>query len=1264
MDMVQPLRLLIVEDSVDDATLLAHVLRRAQYEVTYTRVDTPASMRAALEGPAWDVITSDHAMPLFSAPLALEIAKEICPETPFLIVSGEVDLALSVSLMKAGAQDYIPKKELARVVPAIERELREASVRRERQQAEEKIQYQANLIEIITEAIIATDLKNHILSWNAAAETIYGWTSSEVIGCPFAEFIHHEYPANETDDLVRQELLEHGCWRGEVIHSRRNGEKFFVFASITLIRDSQGQPNGMVLVSSDISHRKQTEAERDRLWNHSVDLLCVAGFDGFLKQLNPAWERTLGWTKEELISRPYLEFVHPDDRPATLQSAQSLMEGREIVAFENRQRCEDGTYKWVSWNAFPLVPDKLILAVVHDITEQKQIEVQISAQHDLALALNATADLSIGQRICLETAVRLSEMDCGGIYLLDESSGVFRLVDHQGLSPQFINHISQIPLHTPSAELVMAGNPIYSEHFQLGVPMDDIRRKEGLLATAILPIRNEEKIIGCLNLSSHVRETFPTDKRVTIESVAAQIGSALARLKAESALRESDERLHETTSTLREAIWLRDLKTLAILYVNPAYEEIWGRTCESFYEDPRSFVESIHPDDKERVMAAIQRQYQDEYFNQEYRIVRPDGSLRWVWGRTFPVRNQSGEVYRITAIAEDITERKLANAALEERIRFETLLSDLSTALINIPIDNVSVTIEHGIQQVVDFLEVDRGSLFRLTENPHGFQNECTFAKPGIDPAMPFLSQADFPWLVDQLQKGESLLSGFMREAGPEAVKENAVIQQVKLKSGVSIPLTVGGRIWGAIMFSAFHQERVWPADLVPRLKLIGEVFANALERKRTEEEIRLQNHELEEIGGFLVSISANLDRSAILNEVLQQALALTGLEGGTICLLAPQQNTLQLVAEKNISPAMSADLNASLIHIGDCLCGQVAKTGKALILWENASGSEYATREAVRAEGIRFHAAFPLRAKDRSIGVLCLFSRSKFRPSSRSLELVQNLCAPIALSLDNARLYEQLHHNAAELEQRIRERTAQLEVANQELDAFAHSVSHDLRAPLRIIDGYSKVLQEEGGAQPNGETRNELNRIRATVQYMQELIDSLLELSRLSRDALHIAPVNLSDVARAILDELHSSEPDRAMEIVIEDHIVREADPRLLQIALQNLFGNAWKFTSKREQARIEFGMLSQVDSQPVYFVRDNGAGFDMANAARLFGPFQRLHTNSEFPGNGIGLATAQRIIHRHQGRIWGEGAVNQGATFYFTLDGEKKNSLDSLSS
>ncbi|WP_404783822.1 GAF domain-containing protein [Altericista sp. CCNU0014] len=313
----------------------------------------------------------------------------------------------------------------------------------------------------------------------------------------------------------------------------------------------------------------------------------------------------------------------------------------------------------------------------------------------------------------------------------------------------------------------------------------------------------------------------------------------------------------------------------------------------------------------------------------------------------------------------------------------------------------------------------------------------------------------------------------------------------------------------------------------------------------------------------------------------------------------------------------------------------------------------------------IKANLAVPLLQGQNLWGLLCIHQCQAPRHwQDTEIEFVQQIANHLGVALKHAELMADLRAEVLErqqaeqavqtLNQGLQKAIVDLKAVNRELESFSYSVSHDLRAPLRSIDGFSQALLEDCSDRLDASGQDYLRRIRNATQRMGNLIDDLLNLSQVTRTEMNLEPVNLSLLVSSICTELQRSHPERQVEFVVQPGLSARADARLLQVLLMNLLNNAWKFSAKNPLARVEFGMMPAETDIPVYFVRDNGTGFDMAFSNKLFGPFQRLHSAIEFPGNGIGLATVQRIAHRHGGKVWAEGAVGEGATFYFTLKPE----------
>lgn len=443
---------------------------------------------------------------------------------------------------------------------------------------------------------------------------------------------------------------------------------------------------------------------------------------------------------------------------------------------------------------------------------------------------------------------------------------------------------------------------------------------------------------------------------------------------------------------------------------------------------------------------------------------------------------------------------------------------------------------------------------------------------------------------------------------------------------------------WGAVAKTA-HLERTYPQFLTPILSL----------QKRPTSQSSLGAHEpLDLITVIKASqaIASQIELDLLIKEMMRIAIENAGAQRGVLLLEKEGAWVIEAVGS-----AESQDIQVLQAHdlseddaVPMTVIDYVARTHQNLVLDDATASQEFAHDSYIKHGNIKSVLCVQLVNRGLLSGILYLENNLTSQAfSAQRLELLSLLATQMAISLDNARLY-------SSLEEKVVERTRQLQDANKEMESFAYSVSHDLQAPLRNINGFSQALLEDYEHILDSTGQDFLRRMRRASLHMGQLIEDLLKLSRISRQEMRQEFVNLSVLARDIVTGLQQAEPDRNVRVTIAEGITAMGDPNLLRVALDNLISNAWKFTSKQPQALIEFYETVR-DGEHLYIVKDNGAGFDMHYAGKLFGAFQRFHPQSEFEGTGIGLATVQRIVHRHGGRIWAEAAVGEGATFFFTL-------------
>jgi PAS domain S-box-containing protein len=622
-----------------------------------------------------------------------------------------------------------------------------------------------------------------------------------------------------------------------------------------------------------------------------------------------------------------------------------------------------------------------------------------------------------------------------------------------------------------------------------------------------------------------------------------------AEKQALEALRESENRLALALEAAAAGLW--DFDPLArTTYFSPGFAALLGYPDVLALKEGFHFAEALHPEERERALAALRRSLREGApFDETYRLRRHDGGYRWFRGIGRHFHDETHQTERFVGILLDVTAQRQAEEALREsEARFRRMFEHHASPMLLI--DPESGAIVDANSAAAAFYGYPVATLRTMNISAINTLPPEEIARLRQNALHERRNHFEFPHrLADGSQRWVEVHSS---------------------------PVEVEGR---TLLFSVIHDitERRQAQE---QLHLAAAVFENSLQG---------------------ITITDAERRILAVNRAFTQITGYT-----------PEE-----VLGKNPRLLQSGRHDAAFYRA----------------MWE-------AIRERGHWQGEIWN-----RRKN-----------GELFPQLLSIVAVHNGAGErthyIGIFVEIGELKraeEALRRLNAELEQRVAERTAALAASNKELEAFSYSVSHDLRAPLRAIDGYAQIIGEDYADRLDEAAQRLLGRIRAASQRMALVTDQLMELARLTRVELQREDVELSALVRSVIDELPRQD-GRRVEFAIADGVRAQADPRLLHVVLQNLVHNAWKFTAGREAARIEFGE-TVLEGERVFYVRDNGAGFDPAHAGKLFGAFQRLHRPDEFAGSGIGLATVARIVRRHGGRVWAEGAVGQGATFYFTL-------------
>ena len=662
--------------------------------------------------------------------------------------------------------------------------------------------------------------------------------------------------------------------------------------------------------------------------------------------------------------------------------------------------------------------------------------------------------------------------------------------------------------------------------------------------------------------------------------------------QSEAALRNSQRQLRIIIDSLPHLVSYID-KELRYQFVNKEYQVRFGLDSDQIIGKPVATITGQAAFDS--VRQEIETAFSGSPVEYEREILYATNP-RFTHTQLLPHIDDDGNVAGIIAMVEDITVRRRTSEAIAHLAAIVTSSVD---AIVSETLAGIITSWNQGAERLFGYMAdeaVGRSVNFLLP--PEKIDEEATF--------------------LDKIAAGETIHQ----------------YDTIRLKKD-------GSQIFVSITLSPIK-------DALGNVVEASKIEHDISERKQAEEKLHRYSQRLESTNRLARAMTSDLNLNRFYDSFVNELRALMPIDRTGIIMLNKTADQWQVIRQwTNYQPVF---VLGEWHPVRGSVIEQIVASASPFLEDELDVDELWPESAILRREGIRSRYLQPLIIHGQVVGLLSVSSRQPAAFSADDRAIVNSIADQLTNALFSARLYDEVQRYASELEQRVGERTAQLEAANKELEAFSYSVSHDLRAPLRTVDGFSRILLRDYAAQLPETAQQQLQRVRDGAQQMGKLIDDLLAFSRTGRHAINKQNVSLRDIVHSVLNELKSEHENRQVEITVGELPTLEADPVLLKQVFFNLIANALKFTGRCAVARIEIG-CTQIDGGKVIYVKDNGAGFDMAYADKLFGVFQRLHSTEEFPGTGVGLAIVQRIIHRHGGRIWAMAEVDKGATFYFTL-------------